>query len=360
MQHRIIDCHTHVCTTEDFERLVEAGRRISLDAVTVLPFPWTRLDNGLPFALWAKRQRPDFVYAFGGWDHVAEEVLSGDPDALGKQVVEQAALGIDGWKILESKPDRRRALGQPLDGPYFAAGFEALENLDLPVLWHVADPETFWDPATTPAWARANNWGYGPEFPSWASIHAEAENVLARHPRLRVVFAHFFFLSPDLDRADRFLSAHPRVGIDLAPGIEFLYNLSQNRDRSREFFIRHADQIYFGTDAGLLKGAPTETVEARIRLVLRFLTTSDTFRLPPDSDFVLGPPEDGIIRGLDLPDAVLERILGGNQRERVGARPKPLDVSAAVEKSRRIAENLRRLGAAAATVSAIEALTTAS
>jgi hypothetical protein len=56
---------------------------------------------------------------------------------------------------------------------------------------------------------------------------------------------------------------------------------------------------------------------------------------------------------------VLERILGGNQRERVGSRPKPLDRSAAAARSRRIAENLRRNGAAASTVEAIEALVSA-
>lgn len=359
MQHGIIDCHNHLRDPGDLDRLSEVGRRVPLEAVTVLPIPGTRLDNGLPIALWAKRKRPDFVYAFGAWDHGAAEVLAGNPKALGDQVVEQAALGVDGWKIIESKPDRRRALGETLDGPYFEAGFAALEALDLPVLWHVADPDTFWNPATTPAWALANNWGYGPGFPSWASLYDEVANVLARHPRLRVVFAHFFFLSADLDRAARFLAAHPRVGFDLAPGIEFLYNLSQDRDRAREFFIQHADRIHFGTDAGLVAGATAPMVEARIRLVLRFLSTAETFRVPPEADFVLGPPEDGIVRGLDLPDPVLGRILGGNQRERVGSRPKPLDRSAAAARSRRIAENLRRNGAAASTVEAIEALASA-
>jgi len=66
-------------------------------------------------------------------------------------------------------------------------------------------------------------------------------------------------------------------------------------------------------------------VEARIRLVLRFLATGDTFRVPADADFLLGPPEDGILCGLDLPVPVLQRIVAGNHRERMGSRPKPLD-----------------------------------
>lgn len=356
MHPRIIDCHNHLRNAADLDRLAEVARRIPLDAATVLPIPGTRHDNGLPIALWAKRRHPDFVYAFGAWDHGAAEVLAGDPKALGDQVAEQAALGVDGWKIIESKPDRRRALGEALDGAYYEAGFAALETLDVPVLWHVADPDTFWNPESTPAWALANNWGYGPDFPSWASLHEEVGNVLARHPRLRVVFAHFLFLSADLDRAEAFLAAHPRAGFDLAPGIEYLYNLSKDRERAREFFIRRADRIHFGTDAGLVAGATAPMLEARIRLVLRFLATAETFRVPPEADFVLGPPEDGIVHGLDLPAPALARILGENHRERVGARPKPLVRSAAGAMSRRIAGNLRRNGAAASTVAAIEAL----
>ena len=117
MDFKIIDCHNHLCDIADLDVLSEVASRVHLDAVTVLPIPGTRLDNGLPIALWAKRKRPNFVYAFGAWDHGAPEALQGDPNALAHQVAEQAALGVDGWKIIESKPDRRRALGAALDGP---------------------------------------------------------------------------------------------------------------------------------------------------------------------------------------------------------------------------------------------------
>ena len=312
MKMPIIACHNHLACAKDLDILGEVAARVPLAGFTVLCLPMTpqTQTDSLALAVLAKQRYPDRAYVYGAWDHSAH--FASPPAAattLAAQVREQAAAGVDGWKILESKPDMRRSMG---------------EALDLPVLWHVADPEEFWDPATTPAWALSRNWGYGPAFPSKESLYAEVERVLARHPRLRVVLAHFYFLSADLDRAARFLAAHPRVGFDLAPGIELLYNLSRDRDRAREFFVRHADRIYFGTDAGPAEGAPAEAVEIRIRLVLRFLATGDTFRVPAGADYLLGPPEDGIIRGLDLPAPVLERILAANQRERVGPRPKPL------------------------------------
>jgi predicted TIM-barrel fold metal-dependent hydrolase len=339
----IVDCHNHLVCVEDLDVLGEAAARASLGGFTVLSLPVTSpaQTDSLALACQAKRRYPDRAYIYGAWDHSARFLSPPRPvPPLAAQVREQAAMGVDGWKILESKPDLRRRMGEPLDGPYFAPGFAALEALDLPVLWHVADPETFWDPATTPAWALAHNWGYGPDFPAKESLHAEVERVLARHPRLRVVFAHFCFLSADLGRATRFLAAHPRVGLDLAPGIELLYNLSRDRDRARDFFVAHADRIYFGTDAGLLRQASAVSVEARIRLVLRFLSTGDTFRVPADADFLLGPPEDGCIRGLDLPAPVQQRILAANQREQVGPRPRPLDPTRVAAASAAIACHL--------------------
>jgi len=330
----IVDCHNHLECIEDLDVLHEVATRVPLAGFTVLSLPITSQaeTDSLPFAYLAKRRYPDQAYICGAWDHSGR--LSSQANAaslLAAQVRKQVAIGVDGWKILESKPDLRRSMGEPLDGPYFAPGFSALEALDVPVTWHVADPETFWDPATTPAWALARNWGYGDAFPSKESLYTEVERVLNRHPRLRVVFAHFYFLSADLDRAARFLAAHPHVGFDLAPGIELFYNLSRDREQARDFFIRNADRIYFGTDAGLIRGASAESVEARIRLVLRFLATGDTFRVPADADFLLGPPEDGILCGLDLPVPVLQRIVAANHRERMGSRPKPLEGMAAVD-----------------------------
>ncbi len=110
------------------------------------------------------------------------------------------------------------------------------------------DPEEFWDPDRIPGWAKEHNWGYGPDDVTKEALYAEVDEVLARHPRLNVSFAHFYFLSADLPRAARFMDEHPSVRFDLAPGIEMLYNISRDPDAGREFFIDYADRIVFGTD----------------------------------------------------------------------------------------------------------------
>ena len=166
-------------------------------------------------------------------------------------------------------------------------------------------------------------------------MYTEVDQVLARHPGLKIVFAHFYFLSADLPRAARFLEVNPSVSFDLAPGVEMLYNCSRDSDAARDFFIKHADRIVFGTD--LFSNLTTEEARYRSGIVYRWLETDETFRVPEGADFMLGPPEDGIIRGMALPDDVLAKIYAANMETLVGALPKRLSVGRAIEECERIA-----------------------
>jgi hypothetical protein len=69
---------------------------------------------------------------------------------------------------------------------------------------------------------------------------------------------------------------------------------------------------------------------SRAGIIYRWLESEDTFRVPDTVDFLLGQPEDGVIRGLALPDDVLERIYRGNFTKLAGETPKVLDVGQAI------------------------------
>ncbi|MCX7597956.1 MAG: amidohydrolase, partial [Armatimonadetes bacterium] len=182
---------------------------------------------------------------------------------------------------------------------------------------------------------KKHDWGYGPEDVTKEQLYAEVDEVLRRHPRLKVIFAHFYFLSADLPRAARFLEEHPTVHFDLAPGIEMLYNISRDPEAGREFFIRYADRIVFGTD--IWSGLTPAQAAARAGIIFRWLESDEEFRVPADADELLGPPEDGIIRGMALPDDVLARIYRDNMASLAGAEPRPLDVGAAIAECERLA-----------------------
>lgn len=291
---------------------------------------------GLPQSLYLKARHPDRFFVFAGLNHA--EKLSGGKvktPSLAEQVENFVRMGCDGIKMIEGKPTSRQRMNVPVTDPYFADYWARVEELGVPIVWHVNDPEEFWDPAKIPTWARERNWGYGPDDVQKEQLYAEVDEVLARHPRLKIIFAHFYFLSADLPRAARFFDEHPHVHFDLAPGIEMLYNISRDPEVGREFFIQYADRLVFGTD--LASNLTVEEGRFRAGLVFRWLESADTFRVPEAADFLLGPPEDGIIRGMSLPDDALAPIYHDNFARLVGPEPKALDIGAAREECQRLA-----------------------
>jgi len=111
-------------------------------------------------------------------------------------------------------------------------------------------------------------------------------NVLQRHPDIKVVFAHFFFMSAQLERLGEYLDRYPNMCVDLTPGIEMYRNFSKNPEGARNFFRKYQDRILYGTDIGAkaLLATPDEGIQkgeswSRINLVRSFLEKSGEFKL---------------------------------------------------------------------------------
>ncbi len=331
-----IDCHVHLHALAGGEALDAYRQRLGIERINLLALPDRETVNSNPAALATKLEHPETCYAFGALDHSAlfSNGRIGTP-SLAEQVDRLRAVGADGVKMLENKPTTRKFLDIPVDSDYFEPFFARMEETAFPVLWHVADPEEFWDPRQLPAWAREKGWGYDTSFVAKEQLYAEVERVLARHPRLRVIFAHFYFLSADLARASRLLDAYPGVHLDLAPGVELLYNLSRDVGATRAFFTQYADRILFGTDVS----SDLTPLEADLRagLVKRWLESDETFRVPEQADFLLGPPADGVIRGLALPEPVRAQICHGNFVRLAGPKPAVIDRDALIAECERLA-----------------------
>lgn len=338
----VIDSHVHPRPLAAALPLESVRRHVGLDRMNLACITSARSGEGTANGLVTKAGHPGRYYCFGGLNHATFQSGGRVEASLSRRVDEIRAAGCDGIKLIEGKGTWRRFVPEPLDGPYYADFFAHAEELDMPLLWHVADPEEFWDPALTPPWAVTEGWNYTEKDVPKETLYREVANVLARHPGLRVVFAHFYFLSADLPRAERFFAEHPRVNFDLALGVELLYNLSRDPAASRVFFIRHADRIFFGSD--IMNGQTGEQAAARTAIVRRFLETADEFTIPPDADPLLDPGNSPPVRGLSLPLDVLTKIYGGNFQRFAGADPRPTNFPAAVELCRRDAAIAAALG----------------
>ena len=346
----IVDGHVHMGGMAEEKAMLMICEATGIERMTLVSIQDPKAGTGLAGSLYMKARHPKVFYVFAGLNHAAK--LFGErvrTPRLAEQVEAFVQMGCDGLKMVEGKPTSRKQMNVPVTDPYFADYWARVEELGLPIVWHVNDPEEFWEPAKLPVWAREINWGYGPGDVQKEQLYAEVDAVLGRHPKLRVIFAHFYFLSADLPRARRFLDEHPTVCFDLAPGIEMLYNLSRDPDASREFFVEYADRIVFGTD--LSSRQTVEQGRFRAGIVYRWLESEDTYRIPAGTDFLLGAPEDGLIRGLSLPADVLTRLYHGNFARLAGPEPRALNVG-------RVVEECERLGAIAEALSGTAAAET--
>ncbi len=311
---RVIDCHmhldAHIPRAEQFASLFAIRDHLGYAATTLCAIYSPHFAAATPEILYAKAASPTTVYAFGGLNHASKETLP-------EQLTRMLAAGCDGVKLIESNPFRRKTLDYPMDGEYWRDFFSEVERLQTPLVWHVANPESDWTPPT--ASEEVARWSaiFGADRPSKDTYYAETLQVLRRHPRLRVMLAHVFFLSFDLARAQRYMEDYPNMGLDLAMGIEYLIGFSQHTDASRDFFLRYADRIYYGTDMTPDWSLPR--AEEWSGLIQRFLETDDVWDLP---EWFHSEPR--TVRGIALPGEALEKIYHANFEALVGMRPKPI------------------------------------
>ena len=339
----MIDSHVHLRWPSDIENLDKLRESVGADRMCIASVADRRDINDNPALYAAKAAFPDRFYLFPALDHT-RHFSSGTltTPSLVEQIDRAVAIGADGIKLIESKPTHRKMVDIPIDGEHYEAMFARIEEAGLPILWHVADPEEFWHPELTPSWASVRGWGYDSTWLPKEGFYTEISAVLRRHPRLKVIFAHFFFLSADLTRAAALFDAHKGVHFDLAPGIEMLYNMSEDPDTAREFFTKHSNRIIYGTD---IEASHTiDEARKRAGIVISWLGSDNEYRVPEGADYTLGPPEDGIIRGMKLPEDALRAIESANIKRLVGHKPRPLNRALAIEECSRIAAEAEALG----------------
>jgi hypothetical protein len=304
----IIDGHVHFVHPEYLDDMIHLLDESGCARANLVCIPNRDGSTHNPAALYFKECYPERAFISAALEYapaLADPVHA--PDILAAQVRAFKARGFDGLKLIEGKPEVRKLLPHPLDGPLYVPMWAALEEEQLPVVFHVADPDEFWDAQACPTWARQAGWDYSDgTFPAKEELYAEVDHILARHPRLKITLAHFYFLSGQLGRAAQFLKAHPSVCFDLAPHTGMYQDFSRQPVEARQFFLEFQDRILYGTDLDTRTLARGESGRAFMRfipwLVRSCLETDGEFATDQNSRY----------HGLGLPDAVLRKIYSAN------------------------------------------------
>jgi predicted TIM-barrel fold metal-dependent hydrolase len=228
-----------------------------------------------------------------------------------ERLVDRGAVGLKFWKDLGL--EIRDASGEILrvDDERLASIFDKARELKVPVMFHTADPFAFFEPidrfneryeelAAHPDWAFS-----GAQYSKYELLE-QRNRVFARHPDTQFVGAHVGECAEDLAFVTRMLETYPNVSVDIAARIG---ELGRQPYTSREFFLRFADRILFGSDL-----LPDEEM---YRLYYRFLETGDEYFEYPTHASRQGRWN---VCGIFLPEDVLRKVYRENAERLLGNR----------------------------------------
>ena len=203
------------------------------------------------------------------------------------------------WKdYVEGTPNEFR-----IDHPKLEPIFQALEDNDLPLIIHVADPDTYF----TLHYQDVEKYGTKDEN------LIQLENVMKRHPKIAFQIPHFG-AQPEIHRLPnlaRWLDTFPNIVIDTASSRWMARELSKDVSKAREFLIKYADRILFGTDLSTNRG--DHSYYAGRYDAQRILWETDARDVPlPFEDADTKDSGGTFVNGLNLPLKILRKIYWDN------------------------------------------------
>jgi predicted TIM-barrel fold metal-dependent hydrolase len=162
--------------------------------------------------------------------------------------------GAQGLKIFKNYGmDLKYANGERVhvDDSEFDPVWEKCAELKIPVLIHIAEPSTFFDP-----WDYRNErWEELREFPQRArppsryppfeTLIAERNRMFAKHPHTNFIAAHLAFHGNDLERLGKLFDANPNVYVDIAA---VLAELGRQPYSAHDFLVKYQDRVLMGKD----------------------------------------------------------------------------------------------------------------
>ena len=234
-----------------------------------------------------------------------------------EQYKELMEIGFDGIKMLEGKPTIHKMVSIPICDDYYDELFGAIEKDGTHLLFHVNDPEEFWDPAFATDELRQRGWFYGDgDYASNKEVYRQIYETLKKHPNLCVTFAHFFFLSKTPEKLEELFNTYPNVCVDVTPGGEMYASFSEKKEIYNEFFKKYSERILLGTDSTFPYKA--DDMEWLCDRVYRYFASSNVIKSFVDLD----------LKGINLPKEYKENILYKNFERRVGKEPRKINKEA--------------------------------
>lgn len=314
---RKIDAHFHYNVMDT--RFLEYAD--SLNFKIVSPNTGNIVDDQFLVASSLKREHPDklaFLGTFAAENFYQPDFAEATIERI-DMVMDAGASGIKIWKDIGMVI--RDSLGNYImaDDPVFKPVFDYLEAKEIPVMGHLGEPKNCWLPLDEMT-VKSNRDYYTknpqyhmyliPEAPSYEEHMAARDHMLEQHPNLHFIGAHLASLEWSVDELALRLDRFPKLTVDMASRVYHLqYQSITNYHGVRDFLIKYQDRILYATDRGV---RPNNTdYESLKQGTLKKWMTEWIF-LATDSSFTSEQVDHKLIRGLQLPKTVIDKIYYSN------------------------------------------------
>lgn len=316
------DTHIHINTDENtFIKLAQDDNFQFLDIVDDRPFglPWIEQQK---FALLHLKNFPNqmevattfSVQGFNdkGW---AENTISDLKLSLSK-----GARAVKIWKNIgmDLRDDQGKFV--MLDDPRLAPIFKFLVQNGIPLIGHNGEPRDCWLPLDKMTFSKSY---YGshpeyhmylhPEYPSYDDHIQARDNLLEKYPDLKFVGAHLGSLEWSLEELAKRLDRFPNMRVDLSRITNLQLHTLNDREKTRNFFIKYQDRLVYGTDKAINSSTDSDGLSKNIHDAwVRdwiFFVTDDQITLPGF----------GNLSGLKLPADVIDKIYYRNAKNWLSA-----------------------------------------
>ncbi len=203
------------------------------------------------------------------------------------------------WKdYIENVPPDFR-----LDDSRLEPIFQALEDNHLPLIIHVADPDTYF------RLHYQDTSKYGTKEDNLSQLG----HVMERHPKIHFQIPHFG-AQPEIHRLPNlssWLDRFPNIVIDTASSRWMARELSKDVEKARNFLVKYSNRILFGTDLSANRDG-RDYFDGRYRAQHLLWQTALRHEPLPFEDADTKDTGGTFINGLDLPLPVLRKLYWEN------------------------------------------------
>lgn len=311
---RKLDAHAHILIKNNLEGVLESFKKYlknnDIYKLALMCCPTYESGDILENikALYYKKELSPSAYAFAGLYYENFNNLSDKEvyyNNFYNQVKSYIENGYDGIKMLEGKPSERKKTKVMLSDMVYDKTFAYLEEKGVVIMLHNSDPIAYWDKNSMTKRQLENGWYVGDDMPSKSELFKDVITVLKRHPKLKLILAHFGFTTDAIWEAKEFLS-YENTMFDVTPGWEQYVNISNDCDKWREFILSNDNRFILGTDVENFDyGVNLEACDfanTKIKTIEEFFSTDNELSRPNGLKF----------KGINLPKRVCKQIFYDN------------------------------------------------